>query len=76
MTIDDPIVDTVRDGLFGSWEGNWMAFNTANDTRLAPETEKPLGHFMYPYAEGAKGALDYYAPQNFKYQMTARELKA
>ena len=22
------------------------------------------------------GALDYYAPQNFKYQMTARELKA
>ena len=55
---------------------NWMAFNYAHDTRLAPETEKPLGHFMYPYAEGAKGALDYYAPQNFKYQMTARELKA
>ena len=76
LPLSDPRVALARKTLFGAWEMNWMAFNTANDTRLAPETAKPLGHFMYPYAEGARGALDYYAPQNFKYQMSARELKA
>jgi transglutaminase-like putative cysteine protease len=76
LPLDDPRVDLARKKLFGYWEMNWMAFNTAGDTRLAPETAKPLGHFMYPYAEGAKGPLDYYAPQNFKYQMTTREVKS
>jgi hypothetical protein len=31
---------------------------------------------MYPYAEGAKGALDFYGPQNFQYRISAREVKA
>jgi len=53
-----------------------MGFNTAGDTRLAPDTAKPLGHFMYPYAEGAKGPLDYYDPQNFQYRMSSREIRA
>ena len=35
-----------------------MAFNTASDTRLAPKNAKPLGHFMYPHAETAKGTLE------------------
>lgn len=76
LPLDDPRVKLARQTLFGSWEMNWMAFNTAGDTRLAPETAKPLGHFMYPYAEGAKGPLDYYAPQNFQYRMSAREVSA
>jgi transglutaminase-like putative cysteine protease len=75
LPLDDPRVRLAHETLFGSWEMNWMAFNTAGDTRLAPETAKPLGHFMYPYAEGAKGALDYYDPQNFQYRMSAREVK-
>ena len=53
-----------------------MAFNTASHTRRAPQTNKALGHFMYPYAEGAKGPLDYYSPQNFQYRMSAREVTA
>jgi transglutaminase-like putative cysteine protease len=75
LPLDDPRVKLARQTLFGHWEMNWMAFNTAADTRLAPETTKTLGHFMYPYAEGAKGALDYYDPQNFQYRMSAREVK-
>ena len=31
---------------------------------------------MYPYAETAKGTLDYYNPQDFQYRMTSREVKA
>jgi len=76
LPLDDPRVSLARQTLFGNWEMNWMAFNTAADTRLAPETSKSLGHFMYPYAEGANGALDYYDPQNFQYRMSAREVGA
>jgi transglutaminase-like putative cysteine protease len=76
LPLDDPRVSLARQKLFGWWEMNWIAFNTAGDTRLAPSTTKPLGHFMYPYAEGVKGPLDYYDPQNFLYRMTAREIKA
>ena len=75
LPLADPRVKLARQTLFGAWEMNWMAFNTAGDTRLAPETAQPLGHFMYPYAEGAKGTLDYYDPQNFRYRMIAREVK-
>jgi transglutaminase-like putative cysteine protease len=74
LPLDDPRVALARKTLFGYWEMNWVGFNTAGDTRLAPETLKPLGHFMYPYAETAKGPLDYYNPQNFQYRMTAREV--
>jgi transglutaminase-like putative cysteine protease len=76
LPLDDPRVKLARQTLFGAWEMNWMGFNTAGDTRLAPETAKPLGHFMYPYAETVKGPLDYYDPQNFQYRMNSREIKA
>jgi transglutaminase-like putative cysteine protease len=76
LPLDDPRVDLARKTLFGYWEMNWMAFNTAGDTRLAPETTKALGHFMYPYAETTKGPVDYYNPQNFQYRMSSREVKA
>ena len=33
----------------------------------------PIVRATGPYAEGAKGALDCYAPQNLKYQLTTRE---
>ena len=75
LPLDDPRVKLARQRLFGAWEMNWMAFNTAGDTKLGPETARPLGHFMYPYAESAKGPLDYYDPQNFQYQMNAHEVK-
>ena len=76
LPLDDPRVDLARRTLFGQWEMNWIAFNTAGDTRLAPETSKPLGHFMYPYAETRKGVLDYYDAQNFQYRITSREVPA
>ncbi|MBT9508026.1 transglutaminase family protein [Rhodoferax sp.] len=72
----DPIVAPVNKALFGSWEGNWMAYNTAHDLSL-PNTKGPkLGFFMYPTAENSGGRLDSYAPDDFKYQITAKEIKA
>ncbi len=29
LTLDDPKVVAARKALFGSWEGNWFAYNTA-----------------------------------------------
>jgi transglutaminase-like putative cysteine protease len=76
LPLHDQRVDLARRTLFGYWEMNWMAFNTAGDTRLAPETAKALGHFMYPYAEGVKGPLDYYGPENFQYRMSSHEVRS
>jgi hypothetical protein len=69
----NPVVDAVRDGLFGSWEGNWMAFNTAHDVALPNATDRaPLGFFMYPEAETGGTPRDCLDPDNFKYTITAR----
>ena len=76
LPLDDPRVSLARQTLFGAWEMNWIGFNTAGDTSLSPPTVKPLGHFMYPYAEGSRGRLDYYDPDNFQYRISAKEIKA
>jgi len=71
-----PLIAPVNRALFGGWEGNWMAFNTAHDVALpgARNPKDTLGFFMYPTAENDQGRLDSYAPDTFKYQITAKEI--
>jgi transglutaminase-like putative cysteine protease len=71
-----PLIAPINKGLFGGWEGNWMAFNTAHDVTLPHATGEKLGFFMYPVAETAAGRLDSYSPDSFKYQISAQEIKA
>jgi transglutaminase-like putative cysteine protease len=71
-----PIVALVRKALFGSWEGNWMGYNSASDVTLPGARQHKLGFFMYPQAESAAGARDPYDPDTFAYQITAREILA
>ncbi|RYG12831.1 MAG: transglutaminase [Burkholderiales bacterium] len=72
-TTANPVVAPVNTALFGGWEGNWMAYNTAHDLALPNSTGEKLGFFMYPMAENALGRFDPYAPDDFKYQITAKE---
>lgn len=72
----DPVVAPVNKALFGGWEGNWMAYNTAHDVALPNSRLEKLGFFMYPVAENAGGRFDSYSPDDFKYQITAKEIKA
>ena len=72
----NPLVAPVNKALFGGWEGNWIAYNTAHDVSLPNSTGPKLGFMMYPTAETATGRLDSYAPDDFKYQITAKEIKA
>lgn len=74
LPIDDPLVKAARTRLFGSWEMNWLSFNTAHDVNLPKSTNGKIGFLMYPQAETASGRLDSLDPDNFRYQMTAQEL--
>jgi len=77
LKIDHPLVEAVRPRLFGGWEGNWVAFNTAHDVALPGATQGgKLGFFMYPQSETAQGRRDSLDPDNFKYTITTREIKA
>jgi transglutaminase-like putative cysteine protease len=69
-----PLVAPVKRALFGGWEGNWMAFNTAHDVALPGARGAKLGFLMYPQAENANGRYDSLDPDNFKYTITAREI--
>ena len=71
-----PVVASVNKALFGGWEGNWMAYNTAHDVSLPNAKGSQLGFFMYPVGENTAGRFDSYAPDDFKYQITAKEIKA
>ena len=71
-----PVVAPVKKALFGGWEGNWLAYNVAHDVALPNSKGPKLGFLMYPQAEHAGGRVDPLAPDDFKYQITARELKA
>lgn len=75
-TTQHPVVAPVNSALFGGWEGNWLGWNTAHDVALPNSTGPKLGFFMYPTAENADGRFDSYAPDEFKYQISAREIKA
>jgi hypothetical protein len=72
--LEDEMVQRARARLFGSWEMNWMAYNFAHDVALPGSTGAPLSFFMYPLAETADGSLDSLDPDNFKYEISSREL--
>ena len=76
LAIDDPMVVAARRALFGSWEGNWLAYNVAHDVALPGSAWPPLGFLMYPQAETASRQIDCLEPDAFKYTITARELSA
>jgi len=77
LKVDHPLVEAVRPKLFGGWEGNWVAFNTAHDVALPNATQGgKLGFFMYPQSETAQGRRDSLDPDNFKYTISTREIKA
>lgn len=72
-----PLIAPVNKGLFGGWEGNWVAYNTAHDLMLPGSAGKAsLPFLMYPQGENASGRFDELAPDSFKYTISARELAA
>jgi hypothetical protein len=72
--VTDPLVTSARKRLFGAWEMNWIAYNTAHDVTLPDSGGKPLPFFMYPQAETGGTRIDSLDPDHFKYRITAKEI--
>lgn len=76
LTLADDVVKQMRTFLFGNWEGNWLPYNYAQDVKLPGSQGAPVGFLMYPQAETADGRVDSLDPDNFKYKIVSREIKA
>ena len=76
LPLDNAKVAEARKALFGSWEGNWLAYNTAHDVALPGAEAAPLPFLMYPQAEVQNVLLDCLDADGFKYTITAREIAA
>jgi transglutaminase-like putative cysteine protease len=74
LGLDDERVVRARKMLFGGWEMNWLAYNYSHDVALPKAAKGKVGFLMYPQCETAEGRLDSLDPDNFKYQITSKEL--
>jgi transglutaminase-like putative cysteine protease len=78
LSIDNPEVKALRERLFGSWEMNWVGYNSATDIEL-PGAGKRTPNFaflMYPCAFTTNGQPDALDPARFHYEITSREVAA
>ena len=72
LPVDSPEVHAQRERLFGGWEMNWAAYNSATDVQLPGAARKPEENFlMYPLAITPAGELDQLDPATFQYTLTS-----
>ena len=77
LAVKDEKVVAARKRLFGSWEMNWLAYNTGHDVKLPHATKAPKKPFiMYVNAECDGEMRDELEPESVKYTITAKELPA
>jgi len=72
--LSDELVGKARARLFGSWEMNWMAYNFAHDVTLPGSNGAPVGFLMYPQAETRGVRIDSLDADDFKYEITSKEI--
>lgn len=71
----NPRIREIAGKLFGSWEMNWVAYNSARDFELPSAGKgKKLNYLMYPQLVANSVERDGVNPDLFKYQITAREI--
>jgi transglutaminase-like putative cysteine protease len=78
LAVDSPEVRALRERLFGSWEMNWIGYNSATDIELpgAGQQKSNFAFLMYPCAFTAAGQPSAVDPARFRYEITSRELLA
>ena len=73
LAINDAKVAAARKALFGSWETNWLAYNSAHDVVLPGSKTGKVGFLMYPQGETKGAQLDPLDPDNFRYTIRTKE---
>jgi len=79
LALGSPDVQALRERLFGSWEMNWIGYNSATDVELpgAAAGQRPnFAFLMYPCAFTASGQPNCLDPSHFRYEITAHEVAA
>jgi hypothetical protein len=76
LSLTDDVVVAARQKLFGAWEMNWLAYNTAHDLKLPGSTGPKVPFLMYPQGENTTGRLDSLDASTFVYKLTSREITA
>jgi transglutaminase-like putative cysteine protease len=73
LKVDDPKVVAMRRKLFGAWEMNWLAYNTAHDVKLPNSSGPRIPYLMYVNAETGGKVLDQLDPDSVKYSITVTQ---
>ncbi len=71
VAVDSDRARLFRERLFGNWEMNWVAFNTARDFALPGGGPLPTSYMMYPEAKLAGAWRDCFDPDGFAYRITS-----
>ncbi|MCM8595047.1 transglutaminase family protein [Accumulibacter sp.] len=71
----DPKLVVLRKLLFGFWEMNWIAYNSAQDVRLFGATGGTLPFFVQPQAEAGGQRFDSSDVQRFSYTVSASRVE-
>lgn len=74
LSLDNPMVQAARQTLLGSWEGNWMPYNSADLIALPSAKNGKPTFVMYPEAETVAGRLDCLDPQTFAYTISSKSV--
>jgi transglutaminase-like putative cysteine protease len=76
LALDSPEIRSLRERLFGTWEMNWIGYNSATDIALpgAAGKQPNFAFLMYPCAFTSTGQPDCLDPARFRYEITSREL--
>ena len=76
LALGSPEVQALRDRLFGSWEMNWIGYNSATDVELpgAGSRKTDFAFLMYPCAFTSAGECPCLDPGRFRYEISSREM--
>ena len=75
LSSSDPRLVVLSKLLFGFWEMNWIAFNSAQDVRLRGGNGKPLPFLALPEAEVATDRFDSLDSAHFSYTVNASRVE-
>jgi transglutaminase-like putative cysteine protease len=73
LAVTDPKVVKMRRQLFGTWEMNWLAYNSAHDVKLPNSNGPRIPYLMYVNAETGGKVLDQLDPDSVKYSITVTQ---
>lgn len=74
LKLEDPHVADLRRKLFGFWEMNWVAFNSARDFSLPPKYSENINYLMYPKLVAGSIQKDGMEPDAFTYSINSKEI--